>query len=337
MTHVGFRPAHPLAYRLYNIAVATALLVASFPVFLSVVILLLATQGPSIFYRGERIGRNFSLFHILKFRTLCDKRAAALTKDRTLPKDADIFTPLGRFLRDTRIDELPQLLNVIKGDMNICGPRPVRAEIRAIHMTSIPGYDTRFDVRPGLLGPTQAYFGHGSSKRIRARMNNANVSRPVSLRAEIALTLRIIFSMIARILRVLGNKFLPDALKAPVTRADLTLTTLDPKNARGPCYDVQSFERDTVKIPAILSPSTTRAELTVRLRNGGLRRANLQLFSTETAGHYIFEPTDETSAYVVDRYALGNVVVPAAVNRIAISAAPNPLLGAKLMASGNKS
>ncbi len=327
MYHVGFRPARPVAYRLYNIFVALLLLIATLPVTLVVIVLLVATQGPAILYRGERIGMNMSAFHILKFRTLCSKRAAALTKDRTLPADADIFTPMGRFLRDSRLDELPQLINVIRGDMNICGPRPVRDVIRAQHVQSIPGYDTRFEVRPGLLGPTQAYFGHGASKRIRARMNNASVARPVSIRAEIGLTLCIISSMFTRLVRKLAKKCPVLGTKLANRCTDLTLTS----SADQPAITIKTMTFDTLTV-ATTAPLDDTASVVVRLRNGGLRRAQIRLTATAVAGQYTYESLDDVSAHVIERYALGKVVVLAPVNQISMGTQSNTQVGTDAMA-----
>jgi len=188
MKPVGFRPSNSAAYRAYNVAGALGFLIISLPILVVLIAAVMLTQGFSIFYSGERLGKDKKVFKIYKIRTLCAKRAAELTKDKTLPADADIFTPLGRILRDTRLDELPQILNILKGDMNICGPRPVRAAIRDIHVNDIPDYDIRFEVKPGMLGPTQAYFGHGTSKKFRARMNNMAVRQPVSIKAELRLS-----------------------------------------------------------------------------------------------------------------------------------------------------
>ena len=93
---IGFRDTWPFGYRLYNVAVATLLLVALSPTILLLAFLLLITQGPNILYFGPRMGKNQRPFQIIKFRTLCPKRARAITADRTLPADANIETRLGK-------------------------------------------------------------------------------------------------------------------------------------------------------------------------------------------------------------------------------------------------
>jgi hypothetical protein len=106
-----------------------------------------------------------------KFRTLPvgaqEKIGSELYSEST-----GMTTVLGNFLRDTRLDELPQFLNVLKGDMALVGPRPVRPEVYATLCEDIPDYDLRFTVRPGLVGYAQLFTPHGTPKRIRAHIDN---------------------------------------------------------------------------------------------------------------------------------------------------------------------
>lgn len=321
MLNIGFRPTHPRAYRIYNISVGVALLLATLPFVAIISLLLLATQGASIIYRGRRIGCDDTTFEILKFRTLCSIRAEALTRNQALPADADIFTPMGRFLRDTRLDELPQLLNVIRGDMNICGPRPVRAEIRNLHSTLIPGYDTRFEVRPGLLGPTQAYFGHGASKRLRAKMNNAAVRRPVDIRAELALIARIMSAMVVKLVLSVAPSSAKSMLRSG-GRADIYLLG-GPGDDNLPVVRMTNWEL----VVHGGSPSEGEQTIAIRMTSGGIRRAKIDLRPGRTSGTYRFEPANDLSAYVVERYALGKAVLTPAVHRVPVEAAASgPLM-----------
>ena len=86
----------------------------------------LSSPGPAL-YRGQRVGRN-EIFNILKFRTMKVGSEAKIGK-RLVQQDEDHYTSIGRFLRKYRLDELPQLLNVLKRDMNLVGPRPVRPDL----------------------------------------------------------------------------------------------------------------------------------------------------------------------------------------------------------------
>lgn len=181
----GYQPRHPTLYRAWNIAVVLPLIVFCLPLMAFIAAALALTQGPRhILYFGLRIGKDQQPFHIIKFQTLRPE-AAQLTRDRVLPSNSRMETPLGRPLRETRLDELPQLFNVLRGDMNLLGPRPVRPSIAKIYRDAIPDYDIRFKVKPGLVGYTQALMPHGADKAIRARVNNVLCRKPVSLMREI--------------------------------------------------------------------------------------------------------------------------------------------------------
>ncbi|MEM9497853.1 MAG: sugar transferase [Pseudomonadota bacterium] len=312
MLFVGFRPSHPRLYRVYNFIAATSLLVAATPVLLVLTVCLFATQGTSVFYRGPRLGRGQRVFQIIKFRTLCNTRAAALTRDRTLPSDACIFTPLGEFLRDTRLDELPQLVNVLMGDMNICGPRPVRPEIRNCCVGTVPGYDDRFSVKPGLLGPAQACFGHGASKTLRARMNNAAVRRPVCLAAEIALSVVIMWSMLVRVLTRVLCRTVPSLRKRRSRIQDRRVL------AGGGLSEslIRRIDRKCLETEAPVD-LTEEHSVVVRLKSGGLRRARVRIHARHIPGAYSYAPVTDYAAHIIERYALEKVVVPPAVGRIA--------------------
>lgn len=120
----------------------------------------IANKGP-LFYTQERIGRNSTLFTIIKFRTMIanaeDKKAVWASK-----KDKRI-TPFGKFLRRSRIDEIPQFINILKGEMGIIGPRPERPFFVAELSRSIPFYEARHIVKPGLTGWAQVKCRYGST------------------------------------------------------------------------------------------------------------------------------------------------------------------------------
>lgn len=312
MFRVGFHPRNPLAYRMFNIAIALLLIIASAPAFLVIALLLFVTQGREILYRGPRLGRDRRRFHILKFRTLCSRRAGPITRHCTLPRNAGIETPLGGLLRDTRLDELPQLFNILKGDMNICGPRPVRPEIAAIERRRIPDYDLRFAVKPGLIGPTQAYFGHATSKRIRARMNHALVRRPVSIAAELALLGRIGLAVLTRIVgRIIGETGAgaPHSApaKLPARRPDIRLTD---ESGDWSC-EVEGIDATTLTARGLPSRMVGRtAILYARLRSGALRKARLRISRSGEFGVFRYAAETDFGEFVIERYALGLVVLP---------------------------
>lgn len=123
-------------------------------------------QG-SFIYKGERMGKGMKTFQIYKIRTLATKAESDFA-NKILSPDSNLELTFGRFLRETRLDELPQLLNILKGDMNILGPRPIRKTIYEKNCKKIKNYGCRFVVKPGLLGLSQILTPHSAPKRIRA-------------------------------------------------------------------------------------------------------------------------------------------------------------------------
>jgi lipopolysaccharide/colanic/teichoic acid biosynthesis glycosyltransferase len=125
----------------------------------------LTSRGP-ILYRGKRIGWNLEVFTIFKFRTLVSDAEQKIGARLVTPGDP-LYTPVGRFLRRYKLDEIPQLLNVMRGDMNLVGPRPSRPIFLATSMREIANYGARFRVRPGMTGLAQlrgGYFTHPRDK-----------------------------------------------------------------------------------------------------------------------------------------------------------------------------
>jgi len=121
----------------------------------------LESPGP-IFYRQVRAGLGGRPFRLLKFRTMIAGAEADGLARWASPSDARV-TRVGRFLRRTRLDELPQVWNVLRGDMSLVGPRPERPELIAVLEREIPFYRARLLVRPGLTGWAQVNYGYGRS------------------------------------------------------------------------------------------------------------------------------------------------------------------------------
>ena len=119
------------------------------PVFLATIVLLyFANKGAGVFFTQDRPGKNEKIFKALKFKTMTDERDA---EGNVLP-DADRLTPVGKFVRSTSIDELPQLINILKGDMAFIGPRPLLVKYLPLYSEE---QHRRHDVTPGMSGWAQ--------------------------------------------------------------------------------------------------------------------------------------------------------------------------------------
>ena len=119
------------------------------PVFLATIVLLFfANKGAGVFFTQDRPGKNERIFKALKFKTMTDERDA----EGNLLPDADRLTPVGKFVRSTSIDELPQLINILKGDMAFIGPRPLLVKYLPLYSEE---QHRRHDVTPGMSGWAQ--------------------------------------------------------------------------------------------------------------------------------------------------------------------------------------
>jgi lipopolysaccharide/colanic/teichoic acid biosynthesis glycosyltransferase len=155
---------------------ALGLLVIGAPVIALIALFIRVTTGRPVFYRGERLGRGRRSFTMYKLRTLREG-AQKVTGSELLGDKHDLIIRGGRFLRETRLDELPQLWNIVRGDMSFVGPRPERPEVFQDKCCGIPGYERRFAVRPGLIGVSQLFTPHGTPKCYRALIDNGVIRR----------------------------------------------------------------------------------------------------------------------------------------------------------------
>lgn len=127
---------------------ALVLLVVLSPVILGTMLLLAIANRGKVFFTQERPGKGEKIFKVIKFKTMNDRKDA----DGNLLPDADRLTAVGRFVRSTSIDELPQIFNVLKGDMSFIGPRPLRVYYLPLYS---PEQHRRHDVTPGISGWAQ--------------------------------------------------------------------------------------------------------------------------------------------------------------------------------------
>ncbi|PFP23156.1 UDP-phosphate N-acetylgalactosaminyl-1-phosphate transferase [Bacillus sp. AFS073361] len=149
--------------RAYDIFLATVGLIIAIPIVLLFSILIVIETPGSPFYVQERLGKNGKRFKLMKLRsmTMDAEREGAKWAEVNDPR----ITKVGAFIRKTRIDELPQLVSVLKGDMSIVGPRPERPFFTAIFNKEIKGFEKRLLVKPGLTGLAQVSGGYDMSPR----------------------------------------------------------------------------------------------------------------------------------------------------------------------------
>jgi lipopolysaccharide/colanic/teichoic acid biosynthesis glycosyltransferase len=146
------------ALRVLDIVISGSVLLALSPVLALVALLVLVTSGPPVLYRGERAGRGGQTFTMFKFRTLrrgAENRLGNRYGEELTRLTAEETTWIGRSLRAAHLDEIPQLWNVLKGDMSIVGPRPIRPAFLAEVSREVPQYWQRLVVRPGVTGFAQ--------------------------------------------------------------------------------------------------------------------------------------------------------------------------------------
>lgn len=165
MAHSFERRPVDRSLRLLDVTIAGAVLVLAAPV-MAVAALLVLSTGRPILYRGQRVGRAGVVFTMLKFRTLradSETRLGRYAGAELTQLTAGEQTRVGRLLRASKIDELPQLVNVLRGDMSLVGPRPIRPAFFEELCHSIPGYWQRLVVPPGLTGLAQLRMSRSMS------------------------------------------------------------------------------------------------------------------------------------------------------------------------------
>jgi lipopolysaccharide/colanic/teichoic acid biosynthesis glycosyltransferase len=169
--------------RLFDAALAATGLALSSPLWILIPIAIKLEDGGPVFFPQDRVGRSGRVFQALKFRSMRPD-AEALTGPVQATEDDPRVTYVGRVLRGTAMDELPQLVNILRGDMSFVGPRPlrpgevdVRGDGRIMRLDEIPGYDERHVVRPGLTGLTQVYASRDISRTSKFRLDRLYLKR----------------------------------------------------------------------------------------------------------------------------------------------------------------
>lgn len=191
----GLTPIQRVMKRAMDILLCAIAMIPAAPVMLITAIAIKLEDGGPVFYKQDRLTRNGKEFSILKFRSMvvdAEKYAGAVLASGDDPR----ITKVGKFIRATRIDELPQLLNILKGDMSIVGPRPERKCFVDEFMKDLPEFGYRMKVRGGLTGYAQIYGKYNTSPYDKLRLDMMYIEN-YSLMLDIKLiilTLRIIFS-----------------------------------------------------------------------------------------------------------------------------------------------
>ena len=184
-------PEHLLFKRLFDIAVAVMALVVLSPVMLITAAAVKLADGGPIFYKQKRLTKNGKEFYVLKFRSMrqdAEKDGVA----RLSTGDADPrITPVGRVIRKLRIDELPQLFNILGGSMSIVGPRPERPEIADQYEQELPEFRLRLQAKAGLTGYAQVYGKYNTTPYNKLQMDLMYIAHPSFFE-----DLRIIFATI---------------------------------------------------------------------------------------------------------------------------------------------
>jgi exopolysaccharide biosynthesis polyprenyl glycosylphosphotransferase len=164
LMEITHRPAqwYVTLKRLIDIVGSLALLIVLSPVLLLAGLAVLLTMGTPVLFGQERLGRGMKPFEVHKFRTMV-RNAEAESGPVLADEEDPRITPVGRFLRRYRVDELPQLINILVGDMSFVGPRPERAFFIEQFVREIPGYRERFRIKPGATGLAQVSGGYATT------------------------------------------------------------------------------------------------------------------------------------------------------------------------------
>jgi lipopolysaccharide/colanic/teichoic acid biosynthesis glycosyltransferase len=155
-----------LTLRVLDVTFSSLFLLVALPIALPIAAAMVLADGPPLFYRGERIGRGGRVFEMLKLRTLrrgAEERLGPYLGPELVERTRAETTPLGRWLRATQLDEIPQFWNVLRGDMSLVGPRPIRPRFFEELASQLPAYWQRLVVRPGLTGFAQVRRGYETS------------------------------------------------------------------------------------------------------------------------------------------------------------------------------
>jgi lipopolysaccharide/colanic/teichoic acid biosynthesis glycosyltransferase len=161
MIREGFDAGTKFIKRAFDICFSLAVLIFGAPLFILLALITKLTSKGPVFYKQERVGINGKPFYIYKYRSMkvdAEKDGPQLSKDND-PR----ITKWGQIMRKTRLDELPQFWNVLKGDMSVVGPRPERQHFIQQIVEKAPGYQLLLSIKPGITSIGQVYYGYAEN------------------------------------------------------------------------------------------------------------------------------------------------------------------------------
>jgi lipopolysaccharide/colanic/teichoic acid biosynthesis glycosyltransferase len=187
--------------RIFDIVLSLLLLPLLFTTGIALLVLNLFFNRGKLLFIQKRMGKNCKYFFAIKFRTM--SHVKEITRKYNEPIETNRITPLGRYLRKMRIDELPQILNVLKGDMSLIGPRPDYYIHALKYLEDIDGYRERYIIRPGISGLSQIRLGYVET--LEATSKKTSIDNYYIQNAGFIIELKIIFNTILIIIRGLGK------------------------------------------------------------------------------------------------------------------------------------
>jgi len=187
--------------RIFDISVSLLLLPLLFIIVIILPFINYFSNSGHLFFIQERMGKNCEVFHAIKFRTMVPIKE--ITRKYDDPIETNRITFFGKFLRKSRIDELPQILNVLKGDMSLIGPRPDYYIHALEYLKSVKGYRDRHDIRPGITGLSQIRLGYAEG--LEATAKKASIDNYYIQNVGYIIELKIIVNTIITIIRGIGK------------------------------------------------------------------------------------------------------------------------------------
>ena len=187
--------------RMFDLSVCILLLPLLFIISIILLIINIPFNSGSLFFIQDRMGKDCVVFPAIKFRTMLP--AKEITRKYDDPIETDRITSFGKILRQSRIDELPQILNVLSGEMSLIGPRPDYYTHALEYLKNVKGYRERHIIRPGITGLSQIRLGYAEG--LEATAKKASVDNYYIQNVNYSIELKIIGNTIITIIRGMGK------------------------------------------------------------------------------------------------------------------------------------